>query len=100
MLIKPGEELNRTVIIDNSIGRDTTFAFQYTSSHSILDFEVISPSGKRYTLNGPNRYSLGTAKVLGIRIKENTEVSKIVASQAENGFKYGHYENHSCIRYE
>ena len=79
MLIKPGEELIRTVNIDESIGRDTTFAFEYTRSPTVV-IEVISPSGKRYTLYGPNRYSPYGAKVIGVRIKKSTRVSEITTT--------------------
>ena len=98
MSIKPGEELIRTVNIDESIGRDTTFAFEYTGSPRVV-IEVISPSGKRYTLYGPNSYAPDGAKVRGIRINENIRVRKMIASPAENGFEYGHYRNHSSILY-
>ena len=76
MQIDPGKELNRTVVIDESVGRDTKFMFSYLSSPPTLDFSVISPSGKRYTLDGPNRYSVDGANMLGIRIENNTEVRK------------------------
>ena len=74
MHIDPGEELNRTVTIDESVGRDTKFMFSYLRSPPTLDFKVISPRGQLYTLNGPNRYSLDGANMLGIRIENTTEV--------------------------
>ncbi|KAI0208298.1 Calcium-activated chloride channel regulator 4A [Lamellibrachia satsuma] len=67
------EEVNRSVSIDSSIGRDTEFTFTYTGSTFPLDVLVTSPSGLNYTVDGPNGRHDSANKQLTISINE-TEI--------------------------
>ena len=67
------EEFNRSVSIDSSIGRDTEFTFTYTGIRFPLDVFVTSPSGLRYTTDGPNGRHDTANKQVKISLNE-TEV--------------------------
>ena len=67
------DEINRSVSIDSSIGRDTEFTFTYTGSTFPLDVLVTSPSGLEYTTIGPNGRHDTANKQVKISLNE-TEV--------------------------
>ncbi|KAI0208300.1 Calcium-activated chloride channel regulator 1 [Lamellibrachia satsuma] len=69
------DEINRSVSIDSSIGRDTEFTFTYTGSTLPLDVLVTSPSGLEYTTVGPNGRHDTANKQVKISLNE-TEVGR------------------------
>ena len=78
MSVGPKEEVNRSVNVDSSIGRDTDFTFSYIGSDFKLDVVVISPSGVNYTADGPHSQNSVVSKKLTISIQNETEVNTYI----------------------
>lgn len=78
VIVNASGVMMKTVSIDSSLGRDTSFTFSYTGTTFPLSVVVTSPRGRNYTADGPHSLRNNDTKQLTISPETPTEVRRLL----------------------